>query len=448
MYISCFSELFIFHIINFYPIFEFSNKKSLMEILFLIIGIIIGAIVAWLLANKQLSIDFDAKKQKLFKQFDIEKERRINAEAQLNALQQQDVNGGNRIKDTIEAAAVKALGSNSKAFMNLAQQTMEKYMLKASSDLNHNKETIAQMLDPLKEKLDKHEALVKELENHSSKTFGSLKTYLVELGKSQQRLAREASALSTALKAPRVRGRWGEIGLKRIVEFSGMSSYCDFEEQVHVENNDKRYRPDMIVNLPDNKRIVIDSKVPLNAFLEAIETGSEAERKELTLKHTKAVERHVKELSSKSYWSQFDDSVDFVVLYIEVEPAFALAMATNKNLVLDAIKNKIVFATPTTLITLLQTVSYSWKQHTATENALEIWKSAREFYNRMAIFGEYMNKVGIGLNNLNKTYNQAVGSWENRVIPGIKKLESLGITKEKRSVNSLSQIETTPRELK
>jgi DNA recombination protein RmuC len=227
-----------------------------------------------------------------------------------------------------------------------------------------------------------------------------------------------------------------------------MSSFCDFNEQVNRDTDDGRLRPDMIVNLPDNKRIVIDSKVPLNKYLEGIESESDETRKQCFMEHAKAVERHVKNLSSKAYWSQFDNSVDFVVLYIEVEPAFGAALFENNQLLLDAIQNRIVFATPTTLITLLQTVAFSWKQHTATENAIQIWQSAKEIYERLAIFTEYIQKLGTDINSISKTYNQAVGSWESRVMPAIRKMENLGISSEKKTIQEIQPVESITREIK
>ncbi len=377
-----------------------------------------------------------------------EKERRMKAEAEIKAFLSKNSSQDTAIKNMMEAVAAKAMQTNSETFLKMAKQVMGNYIGAAGNTIKENKHNLSAVIEPLRQKLDKQEALVRELENHNNRTFGSLKNYLEQLNKGYNLLAKETSTLSTALKAPKVRGRWGEIGLKRLVEFSGMSNYCDFDEQLTTNTEHGKLRPDMIVNLPDRKKIVVDSKVPLNAFLEAIETDDEALKAELAKKHRRAVEQHLKNLASKAYWAQFEDTVDFVVMYIEVEPAFGLALSENKNLVTDAMSNRIVFATPTTLITLLQTVSYSWKQHKATENATKIWQQSKEIYERMANFADYFRKIGSGLNNLNKTYNQAVGSWESRIMPSLRKMEQLGVSSEKKEIKPTEEQDIVPRELR
>jgi DNA recombination protein RmuC len=415
-----------------------------MEIVFLIIGIIIGAIIGRFLGILKNKENIDEITQNL----NIEKENRIRAEAELKSIKSSYLEAQNQLKSTFEALAAKAMQNNNESFILLAKQTLEKYVNQAEGSFKAQKESVNMLLKPLKESLDKHEELVKNMQSESNKTFGSMRNYLEELGKNQNSLTKETHALVSALKAPKVRGRWGEIGLKRIVEFSGMSAYCDFKEQVNVNSDDGRMRPDMIVSLPNSKKIVIDSKVPLGAYLEALEADEEIHKKQFLENHSKAVQTHVKQLSSKAYWSQFDDTIDFVVLYIEVEPAFGAAMSLNNNLVVEAIQNRIVFATPTTLITLLQTVAFTWKQHQATENAQKIWLQAKETYQRIAVFTEHLQKMGTNINNLTKNYNQAVGSWESRVSPGLKKIEELGISSEKKQLEELIQIETSTRELK
>lgn len=412
------------------------------EILFLLIGLLIGAIIIWIKKDKKIVEIQESLSEKL----DKEKEIRIKTEADLKALQSTQKNALENMQDSFTSLASKAMQHNNDSFIKLANQVMQKYLVETKSNVDKNKESLNNLINPLKDSLKNHENLVKNLQENNSKTYGSLKNHLEELAKQQKNLEKETSALVTALKSPKVRGRWGEIGLKRIVEFSGMSAYCDFTEQTSISTDDGRLRPDLIVNLPENKKIVIDSKVPLNAYLEALESDDDETRASKMTSHAKAVINHVKQLSSKAYWSQFDNTVDFVVLYIEVESAFGAALINNTNLITDAIQNRIVFATPTTLITLLQTVSYSWKQHQATENALKIWQSSTEIYERLAIFSDYFSKIGSGLNSAVKTYNQAIGSWENRIIPGIKKMENLGVGSEKKSLIELNELESNTRE--
>ncbi len=414
------------------------------EIIFLLSGIIAGLFFMYVKNNKSVSVVTDEYRTAL----EAERERRIKAESELKAFIIAQENNKSYLQNTVQSFASQALSVNNDNFIKMASQTMEKYFQKANTDMDKNTERLNHLINPLKESITKHELLVKDLQLSNSNIFGNIQNYIQELGKQQKMLEKETQSLVTALKAPKVRGRWGEIGLRRIVEFSGLSEFCDFTEQTVVnDEDDKRLRPDMIVNLPDNKKIVIDSKLPLSAYLDAVEATTDESRDQKLELHAKAVATHVKQLSSKGYWSQFDSSVDFVVLYIEVEPAFGAALSYNNQLITDAIQNRIVFATPTTLITLLQTVAYTWKQHKATENAIEIWKASVELYDRLAVFSEYFSKIGQQLNTAAKVYNQAVGSWESRVIPGIRKIENIGVNSEKKKISSITDIDTAIRDL-
>jgi len=338
--------------------------------------------------------------------------------------------------------------SNNQAFIQLASETMKGILTKAESDYKQGSEAIHHIVKPLKESIERHEKLVSEFQEGNNKAMGSLKTYLEELGKSQKSLEKETGALVNALKSPKVRGRWGEIGLKRIVEFSGMSNYCDFEEQSSTNTEEGRLRPDMIINLPENRKIIVDSKVPLNAYLDALESPSEQDKQQFIAAHSKALQTHMKNLSGKAYWSQFDRSIDFVVLYIEVESAFSAALHHNPHLITEGLQNRIVFATPTTLIALLQTVAYSWKQQKAGENAQKIFESSRELHERLIVFNTYLQRLGQNLTTTVSFYNQAVGSWESRVSPSIRKMEELGAVSEKKALQQLEPIDKGTRDLK
>ncbi len=440
-----------------------------MEILFLLLGIAIGAVIIWFLKQSKQQerlrgqeFELKSKYEKEIVQLNDtaqeqgrefqrlllqEKERRIRAEEKLKVIQENAEEREKHIIDTFKNMANKAMESNNEAFLRLANQSLEKYILKADASYEQKTQAVDNLLKPIHEAIEKQQAAVKELENKSSQTFGSLRNYLEALNKSHQELQKETGALVTALKSPKVRGRWGEIGLKRIVEFSGLSEYCDFNEQVNYNTEEGRLRPDMVVHLPGNKNIVVDSKVPLNAYLESLETSDETEQKLALQRHTKAVAGHMKDLGSKAYWSELGESVDFVVLYIEVESAFGAALSLDNSLVTEGIRNRVVFATPTTLITLLQTVAYSWKQHKATENSQEILKTSVELYERLATFADNFKKVGSNLNTMVKTYNSAIGSWDARVLPSIRKLENMSVSSEKKTVESIEQVESIPREL-
>lgn len=415
-----------------------------MEILFLIVGLLVGGIVAWFVANKK----FAEREKDSNERLAFEKEQRIKLQAELQSVKNIHEEVYRNMRNNLDLQATKSMQENSKNFMQLAQLTMEKYLEKAENRTSEKEQELINVLKPIKERLDKQEEMVKTFRTDSDKTFGSIKNYIEELNKSQNNLAKETQLLASALKSPRIRGRWGEIGLKRIIDFAGMSEYCHYEEQANVNTHEGRLRPDLIVNLPDDKKIIVDSKVPLNSYLEAIEESDEQTRNQHLANHAKAVQNHVKQLSSKAYWEQFEGSADFVVMYIEVEPAFAASLQYNKNLITDAIQNRVVFATPTTLITLLQTVAYSWKQHKATENAIAIWHTTKETYNRIAIFTEHLQKIGSNIDQLSRSYNQAVGSWEHRVEPGLRKIEELGINSENKKLQKPEKTENTVRKPK
>jgi len=416
--------------------------------MYLVIGLIIGFLFGKFWIESQLKLKYQKQLRLLENEWNEQKIKYAQSQSDLNTEKQLNKLVNEQLKDTFESLASKVSRSNNQTFIELAKETMNGLIIKAEEDYSRRSESINELIKPLKESLDKHEKLVIDFQKGNNEAMGSLKNYLEELGKSQRSLEKETGALVTALKSPKVRGRWGEIGLKRIVEFSGMSHYCDFNEQVHTNTEDGQMRPDMIVNLPGNRKIVVDSKVPLNAYLNALETENETDKKQFLKEHAKAVSSHMKNLSAKAYWSQFDDSIDFVVLYIEVESAFSAALSENHQLIIEALKNRIVYATPTTLISLLQTVAFSWKQQKAGENAQKIIQSGSELQERIAAFNEFLNKIGQNINSLVKTYNQSIGSWEGRVLPGVKKMEELGVKSEKKRLNELNPIDRNVRELK
>jgi len=332
--------------------------------------------------------------------------------------------------------------------LDLAKSQLETHVKEAEGNLDERKSAIAEMLKPVKESIDSYKKRIEELEKGSEKTFGQVTEMLSNIQVTNASLQKETGALVNALRNPRVRGRWGEIGLKRVVEFSGLSAHCDFIEQVYTEGEDSVLKPDMIINLPGNSHVVVDSKLPLDAYLQALETDDENSRNLLFAKHAKDLRDHVNRLSKKQYWSQFQNTPDFVVLYMEVESALNVALMTDKTLLQDAMNNKIILTTPTTLIVVLKSVAMSWQQHNITENALEIMGAANDFYDRVNVFADHLDKVGGGLKTALKGYNDAIGSWESRVLPAGRKLEQLKATNEKNVLPDFEIIDKPVRELK
>ncbi len=420
-----------------------------MEILlYIIIGLVLGALIAYL--GTKSGLNTLHQKELLLKATENNLLSRQNSglqarvEAQANSLDEVR----KAMVDTFKSAASDALTQNNKQFIDLAKSQLETHVKEAEGNLDERKSAIAEMLKPVKESIDSYKKRIEELEKGSEKTFGQVTEMLSNIQITNASLQKETGALVNALRNPRVRGRWGEIGLKRVVEFSGLSAHCDFVEQVYTEGEDSVLKPDMIINLPGNSHVVVDSKLPLDAYLQALETDDENSRNLLFAKHAKDLRDHVNRLSKKQYWSQFQNTPDFVVLYMEVESALNVALMTDKTLLQDAMNNKIILTTPTTLIVVLKSVAMSWQQHNITENALQIMDAANDFYGRVNVFADHLDKVGGGLKTALKGYNDAVGSWESRVLPAGRKLEQLKATDNKNALPDFEIIDRPVRELK
>jgi len=417
-------------------------------ILYIIIGLVTGALIAYLgtkskltsLHQKELVLKAD-ENNLLNRQNSVLQSK---VEAQANSLEEVR----KAMVDTFKSAASDALSQNNRQFLDLAKSQLETHVKEAEGNLDERKSAIAEMLKRVKESIDSYKKRIEELEKGSEKTFGQVTEMLSNIQITNASLQKETGALVNALRNPRVRGRWGEIGLKRVVEFSGLSAHCDFVEQVYTEGEDSVLKPDMIINLPGNSHVVVDSKLPLDAYLQALETDDEISRNLLFAKHAKDLRDHVNKLSKKQYWSQFQNTPDFVVLYMEVESALNVALMTDKALLQDAMNNKIILTTPTTLIVVLKSVAMSWQQHNITENALQIMEAAMDFYGRVNVFADHLDKVGAGLKTALKGYNDAIGSWESRVLPAGRKLEQLKATDNKNVLTDFEILDKPVRELK
>jgi DNA recombination protein RmuC len=417
-------------------------------ILYIIIAMATGALIAYLATKSGLNSLHQKELMSKANENNIlnlqNSVLQSKVEAQANSLEEVR----KAMVDTFKSAASDALTQNNKQFIDLAKSQLETHVKEAEGNLDERKSAIAEMLKPVKESIDSYKKRIEELEKGSEKTFGQVTEMLSNIQLTNASLQKETGALVNALRNPRVRGRWGEIGLKRVVEFSGLSAHCDFIEQVYTEGEDSVLKPDMIINLPGNSHVVVDSKLPLDAYLQALETDDENARNLLFTKHARDLRDHVNRLSKKQYWSQFQNTPDFVVLYMEVESALNVALMTDKTLLQDAMNNKIILTTPTTLIVVLKSVAMSWQQHNITENALAIMDAANDFYGRVNVFADHLDKVGGGLKTALKGYNDAVGSWESRVIPAGRKLEQLKATDIKNALPDLEIIDKPVRELK
>jgi DNA recombination protein RmuC len=259
-------------------------------------------------------------------------------------------------------------------------------------------------------------------------------------------LRQETGSLVSSLKQPQIKGRWGELTLRRAVELSGMSPHCDFLEQQSIDTEEGRLRPDLIVNLPGGTQIVIDSKVPMHAFLEALITQSDADHRIAMARHASLVRNHINQLSTKEYWKQFEPTPEFVVLFVPGESFFSAALEQDRTLIEDAIDRKVVLASPTTLIALLRAIAYGWKQQLVAENAERIKDLGKDLYDRMVTFAGHLQDIAKGLERANKAYNNAVASFDTRLMPGVRRFKEMGVGSSE-EIPILDPVEISPRPL-
>jgi DNA recombination protein RmuC len=346
------------------------------------------------------------------------------------------------LSGNIKQISEHALSSNSNRFFDLA----DKYFRRFADDAKNGFE---KSVDPVKEALGKYEKSLWEMEGERQKAFGSISSQLVEMARTQHNLEHQTGNLAKALRVPHVRGRWGEMTLKRVVELSGMSEHCDFEEQVTVDTENGQLRPDMIIRLPNRRNIIVDSKVGLEAYLNALEAESEEKRKKYMAHHASQVLKHVSSLSSKEYHRHFSYTPEFTILFIPGENFFSAALTYKPDLVETGIKKGVIIATPTTLVALLKAVAFSWNQDKAQRNAEEIRKLGIELYQRLGKMAGNINRLGKDIEKCAATYNKTVGSIEGRVMVSAKKFDSLGITAEQ--IDELVNLEPSkikPRQIK
>lgn len=370
------------------------------------------------------------------------KEAEANLEEQRKLLEQATA----KLTDTFGALSAEALKSNNQAFIALAKSTFETIQAQAKGDLESRQNAINGLINPLKEALERYEQQVNEMEKSRQTAYGSLEEQLRSLSSTSQQLQKETGSLVTALRTPQVRGRWGEMTLRRAAELAGMSEYCDFVEQETVTTESGRQRPDMIVNLPGGRRIVVDAKVPLQAFLDSAAATNEEERSAQLARHAQLVRAHVSQLASRSYSDQFDFSPEFVVLFLPGESFFAAALEQDHTLIEDAMERKVVLATPTTLIALLRAIAYGWRQELIAKNAQTISDLGKQLYDRMRTFVSHFESVGGALGRAVESYNKAAGSLESRVLPSARRFKDLGAATGEEIVE-IEPVDESPRAL-
>jgi len=369
-------------------------------------------------------------------------------EAQANLDEQKKMLDAARQKlaDTFQALAADALNSNNQAFIALARSTFETIQAQAKGDLETRQKAVEGLVNPLREALERYEKQILEMEKTRQSAYGALDEQLRTLAAANQQLQEETSSLVTALRAPQVRGRWGEMTLRRVAELAGMSEHCDFTEQPTLAGESGRQRPDMIVKLPGGRHIPVDAKVPLQAFLDASSSATEADRQKHLARHGQLVRAHMNQLAARSYWDQFDQTPQLVVLFLPGESFFSAALEQDRTLIEDGMEKRVILATPTTLIALLRAVAYGWRQEQVARNAQAISELGKQLYDRMRIFLAHFEGVGAALRHSIENYNKAVGSLESRVLPSARRFKELGaVTGDE--IADLAPVDETPRAL-
>jgi DNA recombination protein RmuC len=369
----------------------------------LIIGLILGAGVVFLLIRPRISA----------LQVALEHEQG-RSEEKVALLEKTERD----LTERFDALAAAALRNNNESFLELA-----------AAPLGQQEQAVEHLVAPLKESLQKVDGTLQQLEVSRKGAYASLGEQVRQLTQTQGELRNETGNLVNALRdRPNVRGRWGEIQLRNVVEMAGMIEHCDFETQHHVATDDGRIRPDLVVKMPGGGSVVVDAKVAGQAYIESLECKDDESRTLKLRDHARQVRDHVTKLGAKNYWSQFEKTPDFVVLFLPGETFFSAALEEDPALIEDSVNNRVLIATPTTLIALLRTVAYGWRQETIAESAKEVSELGRELYKRMVTLTEHYSKVGKGLQSAVRAYNDSVGSFERSVLPGARKLKDHGIT--------------------
>lgn len=350
-------------------------------------------------------------------------------------------------EDKFKVISSEALSMTNKSFLELANATLEKFQEAAQHDLSHRQQAISDLVKPVTESLQTVDQKIIELEKSRMSAYAVLKHQVNELLVSQNQLKSETSNLVNALKAPSVRGQWGEMQLRRVVEMAGMLNYCDFEEQVVSSENEGRLRPDLIINLPGQKKIVVDAKAPLAAYLEALESKDEETRLDKLKDHARQVRSHIRALSKRSYHEQFQPAPEFVVLFLPGETFFSAALEQDPSLLEAGVEDRIILATPTTLIALLRAVAYGWRHEHLAENAKEISELGRELHKRLSDMADHFSKLGRQLGGAVQSYNSAMGSLEHRVLSSARRFKDLGSVSEAAEIVPLESLDHSPREL-
>jgi DNA recombination protein RmuC len=392
-----------------------------MEFAFLIIGLLVGATVSWIVVRSRLATDVTRLR------LEVEHERSV-ADEKVGVLTQ----AREQLSMQLQAMCAEALRGNSEQFMQLARAQFEQLQLRATHDLDSRQKAVESLVTPIKESLEKVNTEVKTLETARIRDVTRLSTLLTTVAETNDRLRTETNSLVTALRAPSVHGRWGELQLKNAVEAAGMLAYCDFVVQATGRGDENGLlRPDLVVRLPGGRTVVVDAKTPIQALLDAHQTDDDAVRTQRLADFARNVRDHVAALKAKSYWKQFESAPDFVVMFLPGESFFRAAIEQDPSLLELHAQSGIILASPATLITMLRTVASSWREEQVAQSARAISELGRELYERLGTMTEHLVTLGKRLDGSVQAYNQTVGSFERRVLVSARKFPEHGVTASK-----------------